>query len=135
MSFAYGTAEAVPFADASFDLVTAFDVLEHLDDDVRALREMARVARPAGLIAVTVPAYGWMWGRQDEISHHRRRYSRRSLRQAITDARLVPLRLTAFNTILFPGIAAVRITPRIAQRLAGRGRETRPPGLGARLFV
>ena len=60
MSFAYGTAEAIPFADGSFDLVTAFDVLEHLDDDVRALREMARVVSPAGLIAVTVPAYGWL---------------------------------------------------------------------------
>ena len=48
MSFAYGTAEAVPFADGSFDLVTAFDVLEHLDDDVKALREMAR--RPAGVV-------------------------------------------------------------------------------------
>ena len=129
MSFAYGTAEAVPFADGRFDLVTAFDVLEHLDDDVKALREMARVARPAGLIAVTVPAYGWMWGRQDEISHHRRRYTSRSLRQAITDARLIPLRLTAFNTILFPGIAAVRITRRIAQRLAGRERKPDPAGL------
>ncbi len=48
MSFAYGTAEAIPFADGSFDLVTAFDVLEHLDDDVRALREMARVVSHAG---------------------------------------------------------------------------------------
>ena len=129
MSFAYGTAEAVPFADGSFDLVTAFDVLEHLDDDVKALREMARVARPAGLIAVTVPAYGWMWGRQDEISHHRRRYSRRSLRQAITDAGLTPRRLTAFNTILFPGIAAVRITRRVATRLAGGGRRSDPSEL------
>jgi len=124
MSFAYGTAEAVPFADGSFDLVTAFDVLEHLDDDVKALREMARVARPAGLVAVTVPAYRWMWGRQDEISHHRRRYTGRSLRQAITDAGLIPRRLTAFNTILFPGIAAVRITRRVAKRLAGGGRSS-----------
>src|SRR5207245_7964101 len=119
---AYGTAEAIPFAGGSFDLVTAFDVLEHLDDDVRALREMARVVSPAGLIAVTVPAYGWMWGRQDEISHHRRRYTGRSLRQAITAAGLFPRRLTAFNTILFPGIAVVRITRRVATRLAGGGR-------------
>ena len=85
---------------------------------------MARVARPAGLVAVTVPAYRWMWGRQDEISHHRRRYTGRSLRQAITDAGLIPRRLTAFNTILFPGIAAVRITRRVAKRLAGGGRSS-----------
>ncbi len=129
MAFAYGTAEAIPFADGSFDLVTAFDVLEHLDDDVRALREMARVARPGGLIAVTVPAYRWMWGRQDEVSHHRRRYSGRSLRHAITAAGLVTRRLTAFNTILFPGIAALRITRRLAQRLAGGGQTPDLAGL------
>jgi SAM-dependent methyltransferase len=129
MSFAYGTAEAIPFADGSFDLVTAFDVLEHLDDDARALREMSRVARPDGLVAVAVPAYGWLWGRQDEISHHRRRYTGRSLRLAFTAAGLVPRRLTAFNTILFPGIAAVRITRRVAQRLFGGGQTPDPAGL------
>src|SRR5260370_25872204 len=86
MAFAYGTAEAIPFADATFDLVTAFDVLEHLDDDVPALREMARVARPAGLIAVTWPAYQWTWGRPDEVSHHRLPYTGRSLGHAITAA-------------------------------------------------
>jgi len=119
MTFAYGTAEAVPFPAASFDLVTAFDVIEHLDDDVKALREMARVARPEGLVAVTVPAYRWMWGRQDDISHHRRRYSGRSLKQAIVAAGLIPRRLTAFNTVLFPGIAAIRVTRRAVERLAG----------------
>ena len=129
MAFAYGTAEAIPFADGRFDLVTAFDVLEHLDDDVRALREMARVARPGGLIAVTVPAYRWMWGRQDEVSHHRRRYSGRSLRQAITAAGLNPRRLTAFNTILFPGIAALRITRRVGRRLAGGAQTPDPASL------
>ena len=131
MSFAYGTAEAIPFADGSFDLVTAFDVLEHLDDDVRALREMARVVSPAGLIAVTVPAYSWMWGRQDEISHHRRRYTGRSLRKAITAAGLYPRRLTAFNSILFPGIAAVRVSRRLAGRLAAGKQTADPAGLSS----
>src|SRR2546427_2900786 len=129
MSFAYGTAEAIPFADGRFDLVTAFDVLEHLDDDVIALREMARVASPTGLIAVTVPAYGWMWGRQDEVSPHRRRYTGRSLRRAITAAGLNPRRLTAFNTILFPGIAALRLSRRLSRRLADRGQTPDPAGL------
>ncbi len=131
MSFAYGTAEAIPFADGSFDLVTAFDVLEHLDDDVRALREMARVVSPVGLIAVTVPAYGWLWGRQDEISHHRRRYTGRSLRKAITAAGLSPRRLTAFNSILFPGIAAVRVARRLARRLADGQPTPDPAGLSS----
>src|SRR5438309_10611831 len=129
MSFAYGTAEAIPFAGGSFDLVTAFDVLEHLDDDVRALREMARGVSPADLIAVTVPAYGWMWGRQDEISHHRRRYTGRSLRKAIIAAGLYPRRLTAFNSILFPGIAAVRLARRLAGRLTNGKPMLDPAGL------
>jgi 2-polyprenyl-3-methyl-5-hydroxy-6-metoxy-1,4-benzoquinol methylase len=131
MSFAYGTAESIPFADSSFDLVTAFDVLEHLDDDIMALREMARVISPTGLIAVTVPAYGWMWGRQDEISHHRRRYTRRSLRKAINAAGLQPRRVTAFNTILFPGIAAVRVARRLARRVTDGGEAQDPAGLSS----
>src|SRR5207302_1710166 len=131
MSFAYGTAEAIPFADGSFDLVTAFDVLEHLDDDVRALKEMARVASPQGLIAVTVPAYPWMWGRQDEVSHHRRRYTGRSLRRAIIGAGLHPRRLTAFNTILFPGIAALRVSRRLARRVTEGTRAPDPAGLSS----
>jgi ubiquinone/menaquinone biosynthesis C-methylase UbiE len=120
MHFAYGTAEAIPFPDGTYDLVTAFDVLEHLDDDVAALREMARVARSSGLIAMTVPAYPWLWGRQDEVSHHRRRYTRRSLKTAITAAGLAPLRLSAFNTMLFPGIAALRLARRVARQLSAK---------------
>jgi SAM-dependent methyltransferase len=125
MKFAYGTAEAVPFPDGSFDLVTAFEVLEHLDDDVRALKEMGRLAKPGGLVAVTVPAYKWLWGRQDEVSHHQRRYSRRSLASAFEGAGLRVIRLTAFNTFLFPGIAAVRL----ARRLTSRGRRPDPSTL------
>jgi SAM-dependent methyltransferase len=120
LRFAYGKAEAIPFADGSFDLTTAFDVLEHLDDEVIALREMARVTRPSGLIAVTVPAYGWLWGRQDEVSHHRRRYTAASLKAAITAAGLIPERLTPFNCFLFPGIAAVRVGRRIGRRLTSQ---------------
>ena len=67
--------ETLPFSDDSFDLVTALDVLEHIEDDRAALREIARVLRPGGTFLATVPAYGWMWGAQDEISHHFRRYT------------------------------------------------------------
>lgn len=64
----------LPLADASVDLVTAFDVLEHLDDDVRALAEFNRVLRPRGLLLVTVPAYRFLWSEHDEALMHRRRY-------------------------------------------------------------
>jgi trans-aconitate methyltransferase len=55
------------------DVVTAFDVLEHVDDDVGTLRTLASMLAPAGQIVLTVPAYAWLWGGEDVISQHRRR--------------------------------------------------------------
>src|SRR5712692_228547 len=75
-----GSVLEMPFADASFDLATSLDVIEHLDDDVGALRELRRVVAPGGCLLVTVPAYQWLWSGHDEINHHHRRYTRRSLR-------------------------------------------------------
>src|SRR6266567_2800474 len=69
-----GAAETLPHGDASFDLVTGLDVIEHLDDDVAGLREMRRVLRPGGRALLFVPAFMFLWGVQDDISHHRRRY-------------------------------------------------------------
>ena len=54
--------ERLPFADSSVDLITALDVLEHIEDDRATLREIRRVLRPGGILLATVPAYGWMWG-------------------------------------------------------------------------
>src|SRR5262245_42709297 len=62
--------------DGRFDIVTALDVLEHLDDDVAGLRRMRRFVRPGGQIILTVPAYRWLWSGEDVISEHRRRYTR-----------------------------------------------------------
>lgn len=105
--------DALPFPDDSFDLLTALDVLEHIEDDHRALEEVARVLRPGGVFLATVPAYPWMWGAQDEISHHYRRYTRRELERRILGAGLGLERLTHFNTILFAPIAAVRLARRL----------------------
>lgn len=104
--------DALPFADASFDLVTTLDVLEHIDDDRAALGEIARVLKPGGRLVATVPANPWMWGPQDEVSHHFRRYTATTLRAAITAGGLELERLTHFNTLLFPPIAAIRLLRR-----------------------
>lgn len=104
---------ALPFPDHSFDLVTALDVLEHIDDDRRALEEIARVLRPGGTFLATVPAHPWMWGAQDEISHHYRRYTMHELEHRILASELELERLTHFNTILFAPIAAVRLARRL----------------------
>src|SRR6266508_4064588 len=83
-----GAAETLPYEDASFDLVTGLDVVEHLDDDVAGLAEMRRVLRPRGRALLFVPAFMFLWGVQDDISHHRRRYTLRELKQKVTDAGL-----------------------------------------------
>ena len=65
--------------DASFDLAVSLDVIEHLEDDVGALRELRRVVAPGGSLLVTVPAYPWLWSGHDEVNHHHRRYTQASL--------------------------------------------------------
>ena len=70
-----GEAEHLPYEDESFDLVTGLDVVEHLDDDLAGLKEMRRVLRPDGRALLFVPAFMFLWGVQDDISNHRRRYT------------------------------------------------------------
>jgi SAM-dependent methyltransferase len=99
----------LPFADAAFDLVTSFDVLEHIEDDVAALRELTRVVSPGGRVALAVPAFPLLWGDQDVISHHFRRYRWPQLRDRLVAAGLVPLHHSYFNVVLFLPIAAIRV--------------------------
>lgn len=98
-----GAAEQLPYEDGSFDLLTALDVIEHLDDDVAGLREMRRVLSNDGRILLFVPAFMFLWGVQDDISHHRRRYTRAGLRRAVVAAGFEIERLTYANlTFFFP---------------------------------
>jgi SAM-dependent methyltransferase len=95
-----GDIGALPFADASFDLVLATDVIEHVDDDVGALREIGRVLSPEGHVLLTVPALQALWGLQDELAQHKRRYRRSALLQRMRDAGLQPVRSFYFNSLL-----------------------------------
>jgi SAM-dependent methyltransferase len=108
--------DRLPFPDDSFDLVTTLDVIEHIDDDVGALAELRRVLRPGGRLLVAVPAFMFLWGKQDEVSHHRRRYTARTLRRALADAGFEVDRTSYFNTVLFIPIAAVRLGRRLVRR-------------------
>ena len=116
-----GDMAAAPLRSRSVDVVLALDVLEHIDDDAAALSEVARLVRPGGLLVVAVPALPSLWGAQDEINHHWRRYTRATLADAFARARLPSPRLTYFNTILLPVVAAVRL----ARRAAGLGGRVR----------
>jgi SAM-dependent methyltransferase len=107
-----GRLEEMPYPDATFDLVTCLDVIEHTPDDRVALAEVGRVTKPGGWLLVTVPAYQGLWSPHDEANHHYRRYSRQMLRSAATGAGWRVDRMTSFNSVLLAPAAAVRIAQR-----------------------
>jgi SAM-dependent methyltransferase len=106
------TGDGLPFEDGRFDVVTTFDVLEHIEDDLSALTELHRVLRPGGVLVAAVPAFPFLWGPQDVISHHYRRYVRPELRARLEDAGFAVRRASYFNSLLFPAVAAIRIVRR-----------------------
>jgi ubiquinone/menaquinone biosynthesis C-methylase UbiE len=108
-----GEAEKLPYEDESFDLVTAFDVVEHLDDDVAGLREFSRVLRKGGRVLLFVPTFMFLWGLQDEVSNHRRRYRLPELHRAVSEAGLEVERTTYANITFFLPIWLVRTVMRL----------------------
>jgi SAM-dependent methyltransferase len=107
-----GEAEALPYASSSFDLVTGLDVVEHLDDDLAGLKEMWRVLRPGGHALVFVPAFMFLWGVQDDISHHRRRYTIDQLKRVMSQAGFEVARASYVNISFFMPILFGRLLMR-----------------------
>lgn len=105
--------EQLPFADGRFGLILATDVIEHLDDERRALGELRRVAAPGARLVVTVPAYSWLWSEHDVSMHHRRRYTASRLRSAVGAAGWEPVAGSYFFTLMLPPVAAVRTARRL----------------------
>ncbi len=108
-----GAAEALPYDDATFDLVTALDVVEHLDDDLAGLREMRRVLRPGGRVLLFVPTFMFLWGLQDDVSNHRRRYRLPELRRVLEQAGFEIERTTYANITFFLPILLARKLMRV----------------------
>lgn len=111
-----GSVLEMPFADDSFDLATCLDVIEHLEDDLAALRELRRVVAPDGSLLVTVPAYQWLWSGHDEINHHFRRYTRSSLQRTAEQAGWREVRATYFNSLLLPVAVLLRVLERFSRK-------------------
>ncbi len=111
-----GRVEELPWDDATFDLITALDVIEHTADDRQALGEIRRVAKPGGRFLLTVPAYQALWSQHDVANHHYRRYSRRALRLAAIEAGWRVSRMTSFMSsmedtmLVSPRRASARFT-------------------------
>jgi SAM-dependent methyltransferase len=103
-----GLAEEMPFADKSFDIVTALDVVEHLDDDIAGLKEMRRVMTDDGRALIFVPAFMWLWGVQDDISNHRIRYTKKQIVERLEKAGFAIERATYANITFFAPVLAGR---------------------------
>jgi SAM-dependent methyltransferase len=108
--------ELLGFSSGAFDLVTALDVLEHIDDDLAAMHELCRVMKPGGVLLITVPAYGFLWSEHDEALHHKRRYAAYELRNKLARAGFDVERTTYYITTLFFPILAMRIVQNIFKK-------------------
>ena len=104
-----GLAEELPFEDESFEVVTALDVVEHLDDDIAGLKEMFRVLKTDGKTLIFVPAFMWLWGVQDDISNHRIRYTKSQITNRLEQAGFKIERATYANITFFAPILIGRI--------------------------
>ena len=113
------SALALPFADATFDVVAAFDVVEHCEPEALAVAELARVLAPGGRLLLSVPAYQWAWSDHDVRAGHHRRYTRPRIVAALEAAGLRVERSTYAFALVFPMFAA--------ERLAAPGASPPPP--------
>jgi len=105
---------ALPFED-EFDIVGAFDVLEHIEDDEKALAETYRALKAGGKLILTVPAHRFLWSRHDQASHHKRRYSRTDLMVKLERSGFAVDKMTYYVFFLFPVLAGMRMLHRVVR--------------------
>ena len=112
-------------AEGHYDLIGAFDVIEHIDDDTAAVASLARRLKLGGKLVVTVPAHQWMWSAHDVVNHHQRRYSKARLKALIDGSPLKLEKIGYFNSLLFP----LAVGARLAGKVAGKDSsdDTLPP--------
>lgn len=111
-----GSITALPFRRAAFGVVSAFDVIEHVEDDHRSVQEIVRVLAPGGLLMASVPAYQWAWGEVDVHAGHYRRYTRRRLVRLLEAEGLTVERATYAFAATFPLFVGDRVSTRIGLR-------------------
>jgi SAM-dependent methyltransferase len=111
-----GSADALPVAPGSLDLVTAFDCIEHLPDDYAALRSFHASLRPGGHLFLSVPAWQFLFSENDRVAHHRRRYRRGPLEERVKSAGLEVVKSSYVNAWLFPLIVPAVLLLKLKQR-------------------
>lgn len=106
----------LPFKDKTYDVVGAFDVLEHIEDHAGALTEWKRVLKDDGAIVITVPAYQWLWSGHDVSSHHWRRYTLRSLMAVAAEVGLTPEKKSYAISFSLPLVAGFRLASKVLDK-------------------
>lgn len=122
-SLARADVRRLPFADNSFDIVTAMDIIEHIDDDKAATAEIRRVLKPGGRLFATVPAFQSLWSEHDEALHHYRRYTSGGLKDVLQRVGLSVEKLSYTVTTLFPPIWAYRTIARLLPKRTNDGQK------------
>ena len=126
-----GSCTNLPYANASIDVLTALDVIEHVQEDRKALEEFARVLKPGGIAVITVPALMALWSDCDVVLHHFRRYTRRTLAELVPTADFEIVHLAYINVAVLPIVFAVRkwrgAMRRLGIKLDGRSEDSIPP--------
>jgi ubiquinone/menaquinone biosynthesis C-methylase UbiE len=127
----------MPFSDNSYDLVCAFDVVEHVENETLAIQEISRVLKVGGQTFTTVPAFKTLWGDHDIINHHFRRYKKKGYNQLFSENKIDTSYLNNFNFWLFIPIAMVRIITRvvISTTKMSKTRSTDNEGLNSNKFI
>jgi len=111
--------DEVTLEDGRYDLIVLLDVLEHIERDRASLQVLRRKLAPSGRLVLTVPAMPWLWSAHDVAHHHKRRYTKASLRDTLFDGGFHVRHMSHFNSLLFPLIAAARIAARLTGREGG----------------
>lgn len=125
---ARGDATRLPFANDSFDVVTAFDLIEHVAGDERLIEEIWRVLRPGGWVLASVPAHPLLWSAHDISLHHQRRYTRTRFERLFEAAKWTRVRQTGSFAMILAPAAIKRLSERIVkpEKIAADTRRTAP---------
>ena len=108
--------DQVPYQEDFFDLITALDVIEHIDDDVGSISAIRALLVPGGKCIFTVPAYMFLWSAHDEMNQHKRRYTLPELNEKLVQAGFTVEKISYYNTLLFPAVFLVRMLNNVLQR-------------------
>jgi 2-polyprenyl-3-methyl-5-hydroxy-6-metoxy-1,4-benzoquinol methylase len=111
---------SLPFAPNSFDIVTALDVVEHVDDDLATMRDLYTVMRPGGMLLISVPAYMQLWSYWDDILGHRRRYTTKTLRWVVEQAGFEVRKVSHSNMAILVPASLLRMVKGLRHRAVER---------------